>query len=812
MPRRKLHWLVASVLIVIASHVSGGACAEKRIALIVGNSAYRNVAPLENPRHDAELMAATLRQVGFVLVGNAAQVDLDKGSLDAAVQKFGTALQGADVGLFYYAGHGVQVRGSNYLVPISANPTREADVDFQMVDVNVILRQMEAAGTKLNLVVLDACRNNPFGGRGLRATDGGLAQMRAPEGTLISFATQPGNVALDGQGNSPYTKALAASLRKPGLDIFQTFNDVGLAVKRSTGGAQQPWVSSSPIDGHFYFVAPLASPSSPDQAAQAWIAVRDTTSVAVLDTYIQQFGNTVYGSFARARRDELTKTATAKQTVSPSPASPEAPRSSPAAKSSSQVTAVTPGPSSAPSSGGDARAPARHLARQEVERLFGPFDEALKKVEANYIEWRDEAALYGAANTAMRRAFPIEQQVAGQTDAKLAANGRADREQFYASATAILNARATSEEDGKIIQVAIRGLVSSLDPHSVYLDAKAYRETQDRMTGSFGGVGVQIAMNDGLAKVVAVFDDTPAARAGVQVGDVIASVDGVSIHGMSLKDVSEKTRGAAGSKVHFQVIRQGHEAPLEIELVREVIQSPVVRSRLEGGDVGYIRITSFNQKTHDLVRQAFFELTQKAGKDHLNGFILDVRNSSGGLFEQVVAVADDLLKRGDIVSTRSRNPADDKRYSAREKDEDIASNKAVVLLINGGTSAGSEILAGALHDNVRATLIGSRTFGIGTTQTLFPLSGDHGAVRFTTVNYFTPAGTSIQAKGIDPDVEVLQDEPDQAKKKPIGEATLAHHLPGQGVEQAASQSYVPPEAKDDKALVKALEELRKTSR
>jgi hypothetical protein len=180
--------------------------------------------------------------------------------MDTAVQNFGREVQGADVALFYYAGHGVQVGGSNYLVPVGANPTREADVDFQMVDVNLVLRQMQGAGTRLNMVILDACRNNPFGARGLRGADGGLAQMRAPEGTLISYATQPGNVAQDGSdGHSPYTRALATTIRQSGLDIFQTFNQVGLAVKRATGGSQQPWVSSSPIDGNFYFVAPAAS-------------------------------------------------------------------------------------------------------------------------------------------------------------------------------------------------------------------------------------------------------------------------------------------------------------------------------------------------------------------------------------------------------------------------------------------------------------------------------------------------------------------------------------------------------------------------
>jgi Caspase domain len=228
--------------------------AETRIALVVGNSNYRYVAPLTNPANDAKLIAGTLAKLGFKLIGNGPQLDLNKNQFDQAVQDFGNAIQGADVALFYYAGHGVQVRGANYLVPVSANPTREVDVDFQMLDVNLVLREMEYGRARLNLVILDACRNNPFGGRGLRSVSAGLAQMQAPEGTLISFATQPGNVAQDGaDGDSPFSKALADTLTKPGLDIFRVFNQVGLVVSRATGGEQQPWVSLSPIKGDFYF-------------------------------------------------------------------------------------------------------------------------------------------------------------------------------------------------------------------------------------------------------------------------------------------------------------------------------------------------------------------------------------------------------------------------------------------------------------------------------------------------------------------------------------------------------------------------------
>jgi hypothetical protein len=244
--------------------LSSPAFAEKRVALVVGNSNYENVARLDNPANDARLVADTLRGLGFALVGAAAQIDLDKASFDKAVRNFGRQLQGADVGLFYYAGHGMQVRGANYLVPVNANPVREADLDFELEDVGLVLRQMEGSGTRLNIVFLDACRNNPFGGRGLRALETGLAQMRAPEGTLISFATQPGNVAQDGtNGHSPFTSALARTIRKPGLGLFDALNEVGLAVKVATGGEQQPWFSTSPINGAFYFSSPpsAASPS-----------------------------------------------------------------------------------------------------------------------------------------------------------------------------------------------------------------------------------------------------------------------------------------------------------------------------------------------------------------------------------------------------------------------------------------------------------------------------------------------------------------------------------------------------------------------
>jgi TPR repeat protein len=253
-------FLVLAFFAFVAYATAAPAFAAKRVALVIGNSGYRNVPRLENPANDARLIAKTLRDLGFTVVGQDALLDLDKPHFDAALQDFSNQVLGADVALFYYAGHGVQVAGRNFLVPVEANPTRESDVYLQMIDTSIVLSQMEGSGTKLNIVLLDACRNNPFAGRGLRSTSGGLAQMQAPEGTLISYATQPGAAALDGaDGDSPYSKALAETMRRPGLGLFDTFNEVGLSVKRATGGQQQPWLSSSPIEGGFYFSNPGAT-------------------------------------------------------------------------------------------------------------------------------------------------------------------------------------------------------------------------------------------------------------------------------------------------------------------------------------------------------------------------------------------------------------------------------------------------------------------------------------------------------------------------------------------------------------------------
>jgi hypothetical protein len=254
--------------------------AEKRVALVIGNSAYQTVPKLPNPDSDAKLMSDTLLGLGFFVVGGGARLDLDKSGFDAALNEFSQDLVGADVALFYYAGHGVETHGLNYLVPVDAHPQDEADVFSEMISTSDILDRLEKSGTRINLVLLDACRDNPFRGNVVRSTKG-LAQMPAPIGTLISFATQPRSVSLDGDsGHSPYTHALAEAMQRPGAGLFKTFNQVGLTVSKATGGQQLPWVSSSPISGNFYFagkpepaaVATPASPHTPTQPAPLQVA------------------------------------------------------------------------------------------------------------------------------------------------------------------------------------------------------------------------------------------------------------------------------------------------------------------------------------------------------------------------------------------------------------------------------------------------------------------------------------------------------------------------------------------------------------
>jgi len=368
-------------------------------------------------------------------------------------------------------------------------------------------------------------------------------------------------------------------------------------------------------------------------------------------------------------------------------------------------------------------------------------------------------------------------------------------------------------DDGKLIESAVNGMVSGLDPHSSYMDAKSFRDMQVETSGEFGGLGIEVLMEDGLIKVVAPIDDTPAAKAGILANDLITKLDDDQVQGMTLNQAVEKMRGPVNTTVKLTIMRKGQDKPLELSLTREVIRVRSVRSRVEGNDVGYIRMSQFTEQTTDGLKKAFSDIAAKVSSDKLKGYILDLRNNPGGLLDQAISVSSAFIQRGEIVSTRGRNSEEDQRFTAQGGD--LTKGKPLIVLINGGSASASEIVAGALQDQKRATILGTRSFGKGSVQTIIPLGSDNGALRLTTARYFTPSGRSIQAKGIVPDIEVMQDVPDDIKAKTdtsiMGEASLRGHLKGDpGKEQAGSQSYIPPDEKNDKALTMAEELLRGT--
>ena len=364
-------------------------------------------------------------------------------------------------------------------------------------------------------------------------------------------------------------------------------------------------------------------------------------------------------------------------------------------------------------------------------------------------------------------------------------------------------------DDAKLVESAVNGMLSGLDPHSSYMDAKSARDMQVQTRGEFGGLGIEVTMEDGLVKVIAPIDDTPAAKADVRAGDIITHLDGEAVQGLTLNQAVEKMRGPINTKIDIRISRKNVEKPVEVSIVRDKIRVRSVRSRVEGDDVGYIRITSFNELTTDGLKKAIGDISMQVPNDKLKGYILDLRNNPGGLLDQAISVSDAFLDRGEIVSTRGRDADETQRFSARAGD--LTKNKPVIVLINGGSASASEIVAGALQDHRRATLMGTRSFGKGSVQTIIPLGPGNGSLRLTTARYFTPSGRSIQAKGIAPDIEVLQDVPDEVKSRSVetkGEASLRGHLKAEGAEGGGSQSYIPPEAKDDKALKAATDLLR----
>ncbi len=366
-------------------------------------------------------------------------------------------------------------------------------------------------------------------------------------------------------------------------------------------------------------------------------------------------------------------------------------------------------------------------------------------------------------------------------------------------------------KDQELIESAINGMLTSLDPHSGYLSAKSFKEMQVQTKGEFGGLGIEVTMENGLVKVVSPIDDTPAFKAGIQAGDFISQIDGEAVLGLTLSEAVEKMRGRIGTDILITVLREGASEPMEVTITRDLIKIESVRARAED-DVAYIRITSFSENTYDSMRKEL-EAQKKAIGSGIKGIVLDLRNNPGGLLDQAIAVSDAFLERGEIVSTRERDPINTKRFSAH--DGDLADGLPMVVLINQGSASASEIVAGALKDHKRAVILGVKSFGKGSVQTVIPLK-DHGAMRLTTARYYTPSGVSIQATGIEPDIIV---EPAKVERLEINgirsEASLRGHLENEQdkKEDALSKALKKDEDKapEDYQLSRALDLIRALS-
>ncbi len=307
----------------------------------------------------------------------------------------------------------------------------------------------------------------------------------------------------------------------------------------------------------------------------------------------------------------------------------------------------------------------------------------------------------------------------------------------------------------KLIEAAINGMLTSLDPHSSYMDAKEYAAMQVQTKGEFGGLGIEVTMDQGYIKVVSPIDGTPAAAAGIQPGDYITKVNGATVMGMTLDQAVESMRGPVGSEIKITVVRKGTKDPFDVTLVRDTIKLTAAKGSLEGNTV-VLRLTTFNDQTYDGMKAGLDKALKDAGGlDKINGVVIDLRNNPGGLLTQAIKVSDAFLNQGEIVSTRGRNPGDGERFNATPGD--LINGKPIVVLINGGTASASEIVTGALQDHHRAVVIGTKSFGKGSVQTIIPIKGE-GAMRLTTARYYTPSGRSIQALGISPDIVVPQEQ------------------------------------------------------
>ena len=358
-------------------------------------------------------------------------------------------------------------------------------------------------------------------------------------------------------------------------------------------------------------------------------------------------------------------------------------------------------------------------------------------------------------------------------------------------------------DSSELIEAAINGMLTSLDPHSSYLSPKDAAKMREQTRGEFGGLGIEVTQEDGFVKVVSPMDGTPAFEAGIEAGDFITHVNGESLLGLVLDDAVEMMRGPVGSEIVITVVREGEQEPFDVSIIRDTIQLTAVRARTEG-NTAVLRLTTFNEQTYPKMKEGLADQIEAAGGiDGINGIVLDLRNNPGGLLNQAIAVSDAFLEEGEIVSTRGRTLEDGDRVNATPGD--LSMGKPIVVLINGGSASASEIVAGALQDHRRAIVIGTKSFGKGSVQTVMPLRGN-GAMRLTTARYYTPSGRSIQALGVSPDIVVAQpsakpeeDEADTPARKRRSEADLRGSLNNDSLTEDQIKQIEEDRAKAEKA-------------
>jgi C-terminal peptidase prc len=713
------------------------ALADKRVALVIGNGAYINTSHLSNPAHDAEDVAAALKRANFEVIRG---TDLDQERMQDVAIRFARIARTADVAVFYYSGHAIQYAGVNYLMPIDAKLRDEADLR-RMSRVDEILADLQQA-KNLRILVLDSCRDNPLAdelkrsiGRTRGAVVGqGLAKLESPEGTIISYATQAGRTAVDGKGrNSPYTAAFLRHIEEK-EEIATVFHHISADVYETTNHAQTPELSLSffgeyYLNGKMLVTAPRA-PAAPtprtDPCAAAeshWKSAAALGTITAFEDHITRFPTCAFAQLARARVDILTnKLALA-----------------------------------APPAGVPTQLPAQSIP--STDKQLSLFVDIFNKVSANYVDTPDGQALASAAIQAILKKFPTSQpyQIVSQSSW----NEKSVHNPALSTFANVFD--ATVKDHGgpdDVVGIAIDGMLAFIDRYSSYSDPNSFRDMPGQARGNWGGIGLELTLKDDQVQVIAPLDDTPAAKAGVMPNDIITRIDGEAVQGLTLNQVIGKLRGPVGLVAKLTIQRGSQLAPIDMPIVRQIIRVRSVRWRAERDNVVYIRIARFNEGTTKDLKEAIAEAKSSIGENRIKGYILDLRNNPGGLLVQAISVSDAFIEKGEIVSLRGRNPPYQQFHATAG---DLIKDKQLVLLVNGGSASGSEIVAGALQDNKRATIVGTRSFGRGSIQTTFPLGPDRGALRLTTARCFTPAGYPIEARGIVPDVEVKQDVAPGAK-------------------------------------------------